>query len=86
MVICSSCKRSVKRIKQETVGLFLILFILPYVWLFGIDTVSIIYSVLFLVVGLYWILSKPSSGFLCKDCSQKEKSRVEPGSEDKSNY
>ena len=72
------CNKKIRQIRRELVGGFLILLVIPYIILFGINAASIVYSLLFLSVGLCWLLSKPSQNTICKDCLRMEKDdRVE---------
>jgi hypothetical protein len=67
-MICTKCKKEIKTFKKETGGVILILAIFPYVAVFGLNLISLIYSAMFLVVGLGWLIKKPSSSFICQDC------------------
>ena len=75
MVYCNVCGKKVKRIKEETAGISLILLIVPFIYLFGINAGSIIGILMFLFVGLYWIITKPSKKYICKECLDKESLR-----------
>ena len=72
MLICSKCKKNVKKIKQETFGCILILSIIPADLILGINIVSICYDILSVAVGLKWILTKPSKNYVCEECSNRE--------------
>ena len=71
MIICSSCGKKIKIIKPETAGIFLIIIIIPFVYLFGLNAGSIIGVVLLLSLGLHWIITKPSKNYTCKECRKK---------------
>jgi hypothetical protein len=63
-----------RRIREETVGLFLVLSVVPFIYLFGINAGSIVGVIMLLSVGIYWIVTKPSKKFICKEC-MKEKGK-----------
>ena len=71
MVTCTHCKVEVKQFRKETAGYLLILFVPIIIYLFGISIVGLIWDILMLSVGLYWIVTKPSKSFVCKDCISK---------------
>jgi hypothetical protein len=73
MVVCSVCEKKVKRVKEETAGLFLILFIIPFVALFGLNAGTIISFIMFLSVGLYWLITKPSKKCIYRECAKKRR-------------
>ena len=75
LVNCVNCGKKIKFVKKELVGLFLLFIIWPFISIFGLNAASIIYSLLFFCVGLYWIVSRPSKKFLCKECSGEKKDR-----------
>lgn len=67
-VPCNSCGKLTKNIKKELFGLFFIIIVIPYLLIFGINAGSIIYSIIFLSVGLYWVIAKPSKKIICEEC------------------
>jgi hypothetical protein len=67
-MICIKCKKEIKAFEKETGGVILILSIFPYVAIFGVNLMSMIFSSMFMVVGLRWIITKPSRSFICRDC------------------
>ena len=71
MIICSSCGKKIKMIKTEIASIFLIIVIIPFVYLFGLNAGSIVGVVLLLSLGLYWIITKPSKNYICKECRKK---------------
>lgn len=72
MIICGSCGTRIKIIRPETAGIFLIIFIIPFIYLFGLNAGSILGIIMFLSLGLYWIITKPSKNYICKECRKKE--------------
>jgi hypothetical protein len=72
MVICRSCGEKIKIVKPEIVGIFFILIIIPFIYLFGLNVGSIVGIILFLSLGLHWIITKPSKNYICKECRKKE--------------
>jgi hypothetical protein len=59
-------------IKTEIAGIFLIIVIIPFVYLFGLNAGSIVGVVLLLSLGLYWIITKPSKNYIFKECRKKD--------------
>jgi hypothetical protein len=68
-VLCVECNKEVKTFKKETAGIVFLSVIIPYLVIFGVSAITIIYSVMFLGVGLTWLIKKPSRNFVCQECS-----------------
>jgi len=65
MIYCSICNRKLKIFKPETAGIFLIIFIIPFIYFFGINAGSVVGTIMLFSVGLYWLITKPSKKFIC---------------------
>jgi hypothetical protein len=68
---CNKCGQITKSLKKELFGWLFLILIVPYLLFFGIAAGSIIYSIVFLCIGLYWIISKPSKKIVCEKCSSE---------------
>lgn len=55
-------------LKKETAALILLVSIPLVVAISGFNSASLLYSVIFLVVGLKWLIQKPSRSFVCEKC------------------
>jgi ribosomal protein S27E len=70
-VPCNNCGEITTNLKKEIFGYFFLLFAFPYLVFFGINAASILYFMVFIGVGLYWVITKPSKKITCNECSKK---------------
>lgn len=70
--ICKNCGKITKNLKKELFGSVFIIIVIPYLLVFGINIGSIIYSIIFLFIWLYWLISKPSKSITCEDCEKRK--------------
>jgi hypothetical protein len=69
-VKCSKCGEKSKFIRKESAGVFLIISAILLVTFFGINTGTVIYSLLMALVGGSWIISKASKNYVCNACTR----------------
>jgi len=55
-------------VKKEVLGVIFILLFVPFIWVFGINTASVIWSVVWIVIGLKWIIDGSSKKYRCNNC------------------
>lgn len=67
-VPCSNCGNITKELNKELFGKFFIALVIPFLFFFEVTAGSIMYSMIFLGVGLYWVIAKPSKKVTCGDC------------------
>lgn len=85
MMTCQKCGKNIKRIKPESIGIILIISIFPYLIFFGINLVSLIYSLFFLGFGLSLLVKKPSKTFVCAECLSSGDKRLVSNKDKKEN-
>lgn len=69
MIVCSQCKKYVKGIKQEVLGVVLVVCNIPFFFEFNIITSA--FAIIAISIGVNWIINKPSKKFVCKECAKK---------------
>ncbi len=65
---CIQCNKKTNIINKKILGMVLILIPIPYVIMFGIYASTIIFSLMFISTGLYWMIKDKSKDVLCDDC------------------
>jgi len=67
-MICTNCNKKIVVLKKETAALILLGSIPLVILISGFNSASLLYSVIFLTVGLKWLIQKPSRSFVCEEC------------------
>ena len=75
---CSNCGTRSEIVKKELWGVLLILCFFPLIYLFGVDGVIVYFALIYVGAGLYWIITRPSTKFICKTCAEKKQNSKEP--------
>lgn len=65
---CQKCGKQTSHLRKELLGYFLLLVTAPYLWIFGVNAGSIIYSSVFVTLGIRWVITKPSLRVYCEEC------------------
>lgn len=79
MVTCIKCNTKFKQLKKEYAGYILLLTSIVLMMLTGISVLSVIYFIGFWFVGIRWIITKPSSKFICNECKTDTNRYWKPG-------
>ncbi len=67
-MICTNCNKEIVILKKETAALVLLASIPLVILISGFNSASLLYAVIFLTVGLKWLIQKPSRFFICEEC------------------
>jgi hypothetical protein len=67
-MICTNCNKEIVVLKKETAALIMLTSIPLVILISGFNSPSLLYAVIFLAVGLKWLIQKPSRSFACEEC------------------
>lgn len=65
---CNVCGGKSRLVRKEVLGVIFILLFVPFIWVYGINTASVVWSVIWIVIGLKWIIGGSSKKYRCNNC------------------